>query len=180
VNEISSNLTQKQLTKELLIDALSNSRHVKFEVVSNSMAPILNPGDQVIVESKTDESFLSGDIVVFNQSTELIVHRLLSFDDNDLAQTLGDNHLHIDPPVIRAEIIGRVVKIIKRDRVVDLVKMEWVTINRFIGWCGRWELCLYRFNENFNRKPFLHRMLWFPYRIITRIGIRAVLKLFEI
>jgi len=195
VNQKFSDLTQIQLTKDLLIDALTDKRQAKFMVTSNSMAPILRPGDQVIVEGKKEIVLHRGDIVVFSRSADLMTHRLVTFDDEGWFVTKGDNHLYLDPPIVIVDILGRVTKIIKREKVIDLKKMEWVTINRVIGWCGRLMSSLHRFYESVKRYQaernsiirdgrisgevdenycaFIHRLLWFPYRFITRTVIRV-------
>ena len=185
-----------QLTKDLLINALTDKRQAKFVVTSNSMAPFLQPGDQVIVEGKTDIVFHHGDIVVCNRSADLVTHRLVSFDEDGWSLTKGDNHLYLDPPIVMADILGRVTKIIKREKVIDLKRVGWVTINQLIGCCGRFISSLYRFYErviqnkfirNSNKRErsfsgdmienhgtFIHRLFWFPYRFIIRIVIGAL------
>ena len=196
MNQKFSDLNQIKLTKDLLINALTDKRQAKFLVTSNSMAPILQPGDQVIVEGKTGIVFYRGDIVVCNRSADLVTHRLVSIVDDDLFLTKGDNHLYLDPPIVMADILGRVTKINKREKVIDLKSVEWVTINRLIGCCGRFISPLYRFYERgIHNKPtrnsnkrgssisgdmienngtFIHRLFWFPYRFITRIVIGAL------
>lgn len=46
-------------------------------MLTDSMAPLIHPGDQIMVSKVPAEQVRSGDIVLFSRNGELIVHRVL-------------------------------------------------------------------------------------------------------
>jgi len=152
-----------------------------------------------VLVRKANKKLRSGDIVMYQRSSDLVIHRLLTKDEDGWNYTLGDNQIHIDPPVYADDMYGRVIKIIKGKRVINLNRTEWVAINRTIGWCGNWEISLQWLFERIKSNQFIkdygensieknrtivegqsnkskfsmNRLLWFPYRFLTRILIRA-------
>ncbi|UCB44005.1 MAG: signal peptidase I [Dehalococcoidales bacterium] len=46
-------------------------------MLTDSMAPLIHPGDQIMVSKVPAEQVRSGDIIVFSRNGELIVHRVL-------------------------------------------------------------------------------------------------------
>jgi signal peptidase I len=66
---------------ETFIDLFCGSSDTvtRLPVLSNSMAPVLISGDEVIVLPCTWEHCTAGDIIVFRQGLSLVVHRYIYF-----------------------------------------------------------------------------------------------------
>ena len=74
-------------------------------VLSGSMEPTLQVNDLVIVHRQ--DSYRTGDIVVFQTGSALVVHRIVSMD-GDTVVTKGDANDGADPPIATDAIKGRV------------------------------------------------------------------------
>lgn len=74
-------------------------------VLSGSMEPTLQVNDLVIVHRQ--DSYRTGDIVVFQTGSALVVHRIVSID-GDTVVTRGDANDGTDPPITTDAIKGRV------------------------------------------------------------------------
>ena len=71
-----------------------------FRVVSDSMAPTLLPGDQVLVQPLAQPA-VPGQVVVFVHEGKLVVHRCIGE-----RQFRGDAKIVPDPPVPVGNIVG--------------------------------------------------------------------------
>jgi len=74
-------------------------------VLSGSMEPELKVND-VIVVCET-EDYAIGDVVVFQQSHDLIVHRIVDIDGDNIV-TKGDANPSADAPITKVTIKGKV------------------------------------------------------------------------
>ena len=75
-------------------------------VLSGSMEPRLSVNDLIIVEQKED--YVPGDIVVYQEKTNLIVHRIVSIDNKSIT-TKGDANFSMDNPIDASSIKGKVI-----------------------------------------------------------------------
>lgn len=75
-------------------------------VLSGSMEPALSKNDLIFIH-RTDD-FKTGDIVVYQDWSELVVHRVIRTDGN-MVQTKGDANNVEDAPVDKSQIRGTVV-----------------------------------------------------------------------
>ncbi len=101
-------------------------------VTGRSMLPLLQADDRVLV-AHGSTGIRRGDIVVFRQDGELIVHRVIGMyhrDGETIFVTKGDNRLHFDPPVSANEIVGRALAVQRAGRSRSLETPLW----RFTGW----------------------------------------------
>ena len=80
-------------------------------VLSGSMEPTLHVDDFLVV--KQSDSYQVGDIIVFQNGCELIVHRIISIDE-DTITTQGDANNVADAPISRKDIKGKVQKSIPK------------------------------------------------------------------
>lgn len=92
-----------------------NLKYKPVSIISNSMYPIIKRGDVVIVEQKIIENDIkTGDIIAFNSSDTLVVHRIYFIekhnDGNDLYITKGDNNNLVDNVKIHFNDIKGIVK----------------------------------------------------------------------
>lgn len=86
-----------------------------FEVASGSMEPALYTNDVILVK-KTQSNLSVGDIVSYEKNGEIITHRILYIDGDNLT-VKGDNNNTIDAPISRSQVIGKVVKIFPKLKV---------------------------------------------------------------
>lgn len=76
-------------------------------ILSGSMEPTLSINDLVIVKKNTE--YLKDDIIVYDNDTSLVVHRIVSQDTNKTI-TKGDANNTNDLPILNKNIKGKVVK----------------------------------------------------------------------
>lgn len=75
-------------------------------VLSGSMEPEFSKGDLIIV-AKAD-SYVKGDVVVFPDGADLIVHRIIE-ESEDTVITKGDANDVEDTPIERSAILAKVI-----------------------------------------------------------------------
>jgi len=78
-------------------------------VLSGSMEPALNVNDLLIIHKAAD--YTVGDIVVYQDAHNLIVHRIVE-DNGDTVVTRGDANSTEDSPIDKSSIKGVVVRCI--------------------------------------------------------------------
>ena len=105
-------------------------------VRGTSMLPFLRDGDQVLVEHDLS-NLRRGDIVVFQNDSALITHRVLKVrpeaNKGITVLTKGDNLLRPDPLVNGNDIVGRVRAVRRGAREMPLDTRDWRWSNRLIG-----------------------------------------------
>ncbi len=75
-------------------------------VLSGSMEPELSVNDLIIVQQK--DSYDIGDVVVYQNGYDLIVHRIIDINDETVT-TMGDANNIADEPISRKNIKGSVI-----------------------------------------------------------------------
>lgn len=80
-----------------------------FEVATGSMSPTINVGDVVIVNLTKEVS--ENDIIVYKEGENFITHRLIKKEEGKII-TKGDSNNSEDKAIEKADILGKVVKII--------------------------------------------------------------------
>jgi len=102
---------EPSLIADLLRQSMVEGSAPYLTVVSASMAPLIVQGDQVRLTSIDHESLSLGDIVVLENSNELLTHRFWGrFESGDECQliTKGDRPQHFDRPHDAGKLIGLV------------------------------------------------------------------------
>jgi len=104
------------LITALSIIFLSLNNYVFLAVVEGqSMEPLLQTGDIVIVYKVDEGDLRLGDIVVYKKSDgSLIIHRIIDIYETSSAIviiTKGDNNAFPDPPITADQVIGKVLSI---------------------------------------------------------------------
>ena len=79
-----------------------------FEVSTGSMAKTLNIYDVIVVKLTNDVE--QGDIITFKQDDELITHRIMEINGNELI-TKGDANNTEDRAITKDAIIGKVISV---------------------------------------------------------------------
>ncbi len=101
-------------------------------VSGESMLPLLQPGDQVLV-AHGYTGVQPGDIIVIWQAGRLLIHRIIRISGNGKHRTFftkGDNALLFDSPVRAEEIIGQAIAIKRQGQQISLRTNTW----RVLGW----------------------------------------------
>ena len=126
-----------QIAHALLHTTVHRNDLVSLTVVSNSMAPIIQPGDRIQVVPVSPDLLRCGDVVVFRWAGKLVTHRLIGMH-NQQWYAKGDNVTNVDPPISPAAILGRVVAIERGSSThrIALQSLKWRIINRMKGWAG--------------------------------------------
>ena len=96
-----------------------------FEVLSGSMSDEINIGDIVLV--KLNSKYNVGDVVTYKSYSHFITHRIVKID-NDKIITKGDANNTNDDPINQNQIIGKVVKRLKRAGIYIKVFMNFKVI----------------------------------------------------
>jgi len=89
-----------------------------------SMRPFIRPGDRIVVERVGEEAIRIKDILVFrNAGGQLVAHRLLRIEDGSAARRYvarGDACRREDPPFAYADIVGKVVCILRGKKQIQM------------------------------------------------------------
>ncbi len=96
-----------------LRDLLLRLRTVRLRIVSRSMAPTLEPGDEILVEPATVDVLLPGDLLLFEHRRALLCHRLLDRSPECLV-TRGDATTGDGERIGPDQVWGKVVEVRKR------------------------------------------------------------------
>lgn len=97
---------------------------LRFRVTSDSMAPLLLPGDEVIVAAAPPETLRPGDLIVAAApGRPFVVHRLVALQREGAGfwlVTRGDRSSTPDPAWTAEAVIGRVVAVVRAGQTLDL------------------------------------------------------------
>lgn len=89
-----------------------------FVVSTGSMENTINVNDVILVE--ITKNVKEKDIIAFKQDNGLIVHRIISINDEGII-TKGDANNHEDEPINLEQIIGKVIKVIPAKNIVLII-----------------------------------------------------------
>ncbi|MCC3869643.1 signal peptidase I [Terrisporobacter mayombei] len=124
--------TRKVSTHDLfpiIEELLAMDRQAIFTVKGRSMLPFIGDNrDQVVLDKKDFSNLKVGDIILFkNKYNNYILHRIYSISQEGYL-TIGDGNLHFDGYVKKDEIIGVVIKIIRKNKEIDCNSKYWKSI----------------------------------------------------
>jgi len=127
-----------------------------------SMVPTIFPG--AAVEIVCEESASPGDVIVFLNRGEIVVHRLLA-TRGEWMLTRGDANDLLDPPVCRDAMVGRVTGLYRPEAVESLAGCVE---------SKRQKLCRLTAQPFFNLSPSAASAVFasmrFAYRLLARLG----------
>jgi len=102
---------------ELAAEVLGASGTIRLQALGTSMLPAIWPGDVVSIERKPADETVPGDIVLVVRDGRFFVHRLIEKRDCQWI-TRGDSLPHNDPAVGEAQVLGRVSRVHRTNRVI--------------------------------------------------------------
>lgn len=111
----------KQLITAMLRESLTQGQPVWLTVISGSMRPFLEIGDEVRVASCSIEALQIGDIIVVEDGESTLTHRFYKHTAAGELLTRGDNYSVFDPPFPPQAFIGRVTG---RRRAQDTLQFD--------------------------------------------------------
>ena len=109
-NRAEKNTVDTELLADLLIESLQRGEAPLLTVISNSMAPLLERNDQVMLVPVDLETLKKGDIITVKSEEGFLTHRVVSLSNRKI-QTKGDRNISLDQSYHPHQIIGRVQQI---------------------------------------------------------------------
>ena len=107
------------LLASLLQRSVARGQLFYMTVSSDSMAPLLEPGDEVAVAAVKAEELRPGDIVVLNEGPGFLTHRYWGTRKQKLI-TRGDRTLQFDPLWEPERLLGRIQARRRQGRTLSL------------------------------------------------------------
>lgn len=110
---------QTAVSHQLLKQQLASGRSARLLVTSNSMAPLIQARDKVVIGWKPVERLCRGDIITVTHEGTLLTHRLLGIQDRQL--TLRGDRTTAVVEVVQVEAyVGVVTALQKRGQTVEI------------------------------------------------------------
>jgi hypothetical protein len=134
------------LIADLLRDSMDKGQNPFLNVISDSMAPLVNSGDQVQIAPILFDRLHRGDVVVLTGLTELLTHRfwgLIGDHGNANLITKGDRPQHFDPPHSADTLVGLVVARRRGGRLLHLKSGLGAWLNRQLTRLAALDLSLF-------------------------------------
>lgn len=107
---------------ELAAELVRSFGILHLRVTGCSMLPSVWPGDVLLAHRQEIAKISAGDVVLFTREGRLIAHRTVSTTgdpENPCLITRGDAQLASDPPVTTAELLGKVVFILRAGKWLE-------------------------------------------------------------
>lgn len=126
---------------ERIADALKRSGRISLRVQGASMLPWVRPQDIALIRQTAMENVRCGDIVLFRRENQLFVHRIVQKQGPVEAGQLlakGDAHPTADGILNETELLGRVVRIHRQGRRIDLDAPGQLALGLFISQMSRY------------------------------------------
>jgi hypothetical protein len=99
---------------DAVVEALQRRGRTIVRVQGRSMYPELRNGMRLEVQPVAYDELAIGDLVVYHDGRGIICHRLIAKRFR-LCYLKGDTNLWADPPVIWAQVLGRVTRVVDDD-----------------------------------------------------------------
>ncbi len=102
-----------------------------FETSGFSMWPFIRQGEKLVIKKVPVDDLRAGDIISYRANHQLVCHRLVK-KNRDFFYTRGDNSISSPEMITKEMFIGKVVGIIKNNRMISLTSWRNRLINSFI------------------------------------------------
>src|SRR3982074_3374866 len=145
-----------------IADALKWCGRISLRVHGTSMMPWVRPRDIALIRRISIENVRCGDVVLFRRENHLFVHRIVQKRGSlDAAQLFskGDAHPTSDGVVEKQELLGRVMRIYRNGRRIDLGAPRQLVLGLFISQLS------------------VHSRFWYPLAKFAAIVTRPVRRL---
>jgi hypothetical protein len=144
--------------------ALKRRGRISLRVHGTSMQPWVRPNDIALIRQISLENVRCGDVVLFRRENHLFVHRIVAKRGSlDAAQLFakGDAQPTSDGVVQEQELLGRVVRIYRNGRRIDLDAPRQLALGLFISQLS------------------LHSRFWYPLAKFAAIVTRPVRRMIQ-
>ncbi len=139
---------------QTVAEALRLRGRTVVRVTGRSMYPTLRNGERVVVYPVAYDELAVGDLIVFHDGRGIICHRLIR-KANRLLYLKGDTNLWADPPVIWAQVLGRVTSTV--DHTLRIRSLDTPGHRRRAALLAR---CSYPYALYFHFLHFIGRCRW--------------------
>ena len=149
----------------------------RLTILSGSMAPLIDTGDQIFVRKTPLECIHIGDIITFWKGDVLVTHRAIRTctREGELCFIERGDAVGQHALCRGHSVLGRVVAVKKGARKIDFETVRWKACNRFIG-IVLLSVCAARVYVR--KMPRFRRLLGFfmrrAYAVATRLGSRLL------
>ena len=165
------------LLAALLRESMRKGQQPQLTINSNSMAPLLQSGDQIILASVTLEQIQPGDLLTLTTEPSLLTHRYWrqwQHANTVYLLTRGDRPLLFDRPWPVDLLIGRVVARQRQGKVLSLQQGWGKWLNDKLTWLATLESHWFGIHPE-QPAPLLtrtshlkRRFIWFGAKLLTR------------
>jgi hypothetical protein len=145
-----------------IADALKRRGRISLRVHGASMQPWIRSKDIALIRRISIENVRCGDVVLFRRENHLFVHRIVEKRGSLNAAQLhskGDAHPTSDGVVQEQELLGRVMRIYRNGRRIDLDAPRQLALGLFISQLS------------------LHSRFWYPLAKLAAIVTRPVRRM---
>jgi signal peptidase I len=150
----------------ILRKSLEDGREPHLTITSNSMAPLLRTGDQIILAKASLTDLYPGEIITIEKDTHLLTHRYWGCHHSKIISR-GDRPLRYDPPSAKNSILGRVIIRKRNDKYLYFTTGLGFWLNKHLTWLAHLENLLYIQSaietsecNNVNWAPYIHKLLY--------------------
>jgi signal peptidase I len=134
------------LLAALVRESLHQGQVTRLTVSSSSMAPLLHPGDEILLEPVAGEELIVGDVITLVSPEGLLTHRYWATQNGPTGPwllTRGDRPLVFDPPWPSDAVVGRMVAWVRGGRELALTTSRGRRLNRHLIWLAKMEYRLW-------------------------------------
>ncbi|MGH9747769.1 MAG: S24/S26 family peptidase [Candidatus Acidiferrales bacterium] len=146
---LDSFVTRKEAASNSIAEKLRADGSVCFRVLGASMFPWIRSGDLAFVRRCGFEQASRGDVILFERDSRLFAHRVLHSGVNGSREsakliTKGDALDSADLPVSRAEFLGRVIRVHRGNRHIDMESVGHKLLGRLLARLSQASFVWYR------------------------------------
>ena len=143
---------QNTLLVEMIQEGLHSNGWARFRVVSNSMLPLIRKDDWVRAVGVTPKDRMHfGDIILYRRNKDIIIHRVIR-NGTSRVTTKGDRCLIADAPVLRTDVLARVMQLEHGSRMIDLQTRRWKIVNFILAVISRLAAAFYSTGRKLGHK----------------------------
>ena len=118
--------TESNLFFNVTVDLLKSGQSVRFQAPGRSMTPTIREDETITINPVSASSVRKGDIILYNNKTGVIAHRVVRIEKSDaslepnLFILRGDASITYDKPVTPGQVLGKVVSVERGGRSIAL------------------------------------------------------------
>jgi signal peptidase I len=127
--------TESNMFFKVTVDLLKNGQSVRFQAPGRSMTPTIREDETITIDPVSASSVRKGDIILYNNETGVIAHRVVNIEHKDASLQphsfilRGDASITDDKPVAPGQVLGKVVSVERHGRSIALCGM-WAKTKR--------------------------------------------------